>query len=233
MRFVPFILAVAATTIAAGSAGATTVFTGNFDAENSGNSALNYTGFSGVTVTSGSVDLVKSGDYGISCAGGSGSCVDLQGSTNQDSKLDITSFAFAANTLYTFSFDLSGNQRDGNTNNWFVGVNYDANNTYNFLRLGGAFGNFDVFQGFGTIGSSTGGGTAGGSPFQTYTFGFSLQNAGNATFYIGSDDAGNAGPIVDNFLITGSAVPEPQSWVMLIAGFGLVGAAARRRRGFA
>jgi hypothetical protein len=29
----------------------------------------------------------------------------------------------------------------------------------------------------------------------------------------------------------GGAVPEPQSWVMLIAGFGLVGAAARRRRG--
>ncbi|WP_426165398.1 ScyD/ScyE family protein [Sandarakinorhabdus sp. DWP1-3-1] len=29
-----------------------------------------------------------------------------------------------------------------------------------------------------------------------------------------------------------SLVPEPESWVMLIAGFGLVGAAARRRRGF-
>lgn len=28
----------------------------------------------------------------------------------------------------------------------------------------------------------------------------------------------------------GNAVPEPQSWVLLIAGFGLVGAAARRRR---
>lgn len=30
---------------------------------------------------------------------------------------------------------------------------------------------------------------------------------------------------------SGSAVPEPASWAMLIAGFGLVGAAARRRRG--
>jgi hypothetical protein len=28
----------------------------------------------------------------------------------------------------------------------------------------------------------------------------------------------------------GGVVPEPQSWAMLIAGFGLVGAAARRRR---
>ncbi|WP_310475321.1 PEPxxWA-CTERM sorting domain-containing protein [Sandarakinorhabdus sp.] len=31
-------------------------------------------------------------------------------------------------------------------------------------------------------------------------------------------------------LTIGSAVPEPASWAMLIAGFGLVGAAARRRR---
>ncbi len=28
---------------------------------------------------------------------------------------------------------------------------------------------------------------------------------------------------------TGGAIPEPASWAMLIAGFGLVGAAARRR----
>jgi hypothetical protein len=32
------------------------------------------------------------------------------------------------------------------------------------------------------------------------------------------------------FVDTGGAVPEPASWAMLIAGFGLVGAAARRRR---
>ncbi len=31
-------------------------------------------------------------------------------------------------------------------------------------------------------------------------------------------------------LTIGSAIPEPASWAMLIAGFGLVGAAARRRR---
>ena len=34
--------------------------------------------------------------------------------------------------------------------------------------------------------------------------------------------------IVDNFSV--AAVPEPASWAMLITGFGLVGAAARRRR---
>jgi len=32
------------------------------------------------------------------------------------------------------------------------------------------------------------------------------------------------------FTNSGSVVPEPASWAMLIAGFGLVGAVARRRR---
>ncbi|WP_439544767.1 PEPxxWA-CTERM sorting domain-containing protein [Sandarakinorhabdus sp.] len=35
---------------------------------------------------------------------------------------------------------------------------------------------------------------------------------------------------VDISPVSGGAVPEPASWAMLIAGFGLVGAAARRRR---
>ncbi len=33
-----------------------------------------------------------------------------------------------------------------------------------------------------------------------------------------------------NFQFSAGVVPEPESWAMLIAGFGLVGAAARRRR---
>lgn len=35
----------------------------------------------------------------------------------------------------------------------------------------------------------------------------------------------------DNLVLSADVVPEPASWAMLIAGFGLVGAAARRRRG--
>lgn len=231
MRSMHSIMAVAALFVA-GSASAATIYSSNFNTENGGVSSLNYNGFTGLNVAVGSVDLVATGNFGITCAGGVGACVDLNGSTNQTSRLEVASFNFLANTEYTFSFDLSGNQRGTPDNSWFVGVDYDAGNVYNFFRLGGAFGNFDFFEGFGTIGSSTGGTTASATPFQTYSIGFSLKNAGAATFYIGSNDVSNAGPIVDNLLITGesAAVPEPASWAMLITGFGLVGAVARRRR---
>lgn len=229
MRSVHSIMAVAAL-LAAGSASAATIYSNDFNTENGGVSSLNYAGFTGLSVVAGSVDLIASGNFGISCAGGSGACIDLNGSTSQTSRLEVASFNFLANTEYTFSFDLSGNQRGTPDNSWFVGVDYDASNVYNFFRLGGAFGNFDLLQGFGTSGSSTGGTTASATPFQTYSIGFSLQNAGAATFYIGSNDASNAGPIVDNLVVSSAAVPEPASWAMLITGFGLVGAAARRRR---
>ena len=35
---------------------------------------------------------------------------------------------------------------------------------------------------------------------------------------------------IDNLTSVGGAVPEPASWAMLIAGFGVVGASMRRRR---
>lgn len=40
------------------------------------------------------------------------------------------------------------------------------------------------------------------------------------------------GFVFTNVSVIGTAVPEPASWAMMIAGFGLVGAAMRRRRVF-
>ncbi len=56
----------------------------------------------------------------------------------------------------------------------------------------------------------------------------------NLRFQFASDyAAGGAGIQLDNLKVTGtlaSAVPEPATWAMMITGFGLAGAALRRRR---
>ena len=57
------------------------------------------------------------------------------------------------------------------------------------------------------------------APTLTYTTGVSSGGTDNYINYVDPLVSGSIG-----------AVPEPQAWVMLIAGFGLVGAAARRRR---
>ena len=44
------------------------------------------------------------------------------------------------------------------------------------------------------------------------------------------DFSTNGGQAIFSYNSAGAVVPEPASWAMLIAGFGLVGAAARRRR---
>lgn len=50
------------------------------------------------------------------------------------------------------------------------------------------------------------------------------------TLYIGFDDnTGNPDDNHDDFLVRVTAVPEPATWAMMIAGFGLVGGAMRRR----
>ena len=52
---------------------------------------------------------------------------------------------------------------------------------------------------------------------------------------IGSLDGGNISAVLDTVTLdvtsgAGTAVPEPATWTMMIAGFGLVGGALRRRR---
>ncbi|HWL48217.1 MAG TPA: PEPxxWA-CTERM sorting domain-containing protein [Sphingomonadaceae bacterium] len=61
-----------------------------------------------------------------------------------------------------------------------------------------------------------------------YSATFTLASAGNVGFYIYDNNVGdNRGGIS---LSLTSAVPEPATWGLMIAGFGLIGMAARRRR---
>jgi hypothetical protein len=66
------------------------------------------------------------------------------------------------------------------------------------------------------------------SLFDRLTGDFSL--AGNWTFDLTGGRAGNNAQIKLLSVPTAGAIPEPSSWAMLIAGFGLIGASLRGRR---
>lgn len=88
------------------SASTVNFFQDGFDDENA---ALNYSSFENWTVHGGAVDTISSGSFGIDCVGGSGICIDLDGSSGDAGDL-VTNDTFAAG-VYTLSFALSGNQR--------------------------------------------------------------------------------------------------------------------------
>ena len=87
-----------------------TIFVDQFDSEGS-NSVLNYNSFSNWSVLGGSVDLIASGGYGISCFGETGSCVDLDGTSSNAGVLTTNESFYLTPGEYTLSFGLSGNQR--------------------------------------------------------------------------------------------------------------------------
>lgn len=109
------------------------------------------------------------------------------------------------------------------------------------LRVTDAFvigDQWEFFLNGSSIGTSSGfdlGGTESFSPDEAYagttysTFTFALTpGTYQLTGITTSSPAGAGGAFLQ--LASTAAVPEPASWTMLITGFGLVGAAARRRR---
>lgn len=230
MRIISAFAVAAATLFLSSAAGATTLYSTNFDAENGGNSALNYTGFSGLTVTTGTVDIVKSGDYGIICAGGSGSCVDLDGSTNQAGQITSGSYAFNTGDSVTFSFDLSGNQRIGGSDYFHAGFVFGANTLMTSYNLGGAWGPANVFNNIATTAVTTYNAISGNS-FANYSINFVAGQAGTVAFLLGGGSGNNIGPVADNLNLSSTGgVPEPATWAMMIIGFGAAGSMIRRRR---
>jgi hypothetical protein len=224
-------------TAAASPAMAQTAFSDTFDAENGGATQFNYTGFSNFSVggaPGATVDLLRSGDFGLNCVGGTGSCVDLDGSSSVAGTLTSTqSFAFGAGDFIRLSYDLSGNQRSG-ADDWFSGFSFNAatsliNLSANYFGTAVNFGNLS-FSSFNI--RSVNNSLSNEAPFQTRSIFFTAGNAGSLTFRIGAYGNDNVGPILDNvnLSIAPGAVPEPATWMMMILGFGLIGSAMRRRK---
>jgi len=225
-----FIL-LAASMLAASSAQASVVYSNDFDAEHGGTSALNYNGFSGLTVTSGNVDLVFTPDYGITCAGGSGGCVDLDGTPGPALLSSTSSYAFGGDDVISLSFDMSGNQRGGGSDFWESRLNFAADTL--LLEYGYYYNGTQYVVGHNAFTSSfwlNQSDLASDTPFQDITMYVVTGGAGDVSFSFATNSADNVGPILDNVSLDISPVPEPATWAMMIGGFALAGAAMRRRK---
>jgi hypothetical protein len=156
---------------------------------------------SGVWTTANSVDLVASGPvYNLTCAGGIGNCVDLSGSSPGFISRSLT----LAAGIYQLSFDYTGNQLGSQ----FPSASFTASVGSLVANIGPLANNSSSFASYSGIFTTTG-------P-TTLTF---SQNAGGDPF---------RGSILDNVVV--ASVPEPATWLLMIAGFGLVGGMMRRRK---
>ena len=219
--------ALAAAAVMAMPASAVTIFSQNYDSAPRANNTTNVPGF---TVTGG-VDIISNGTAGVLCAGAAGRCLDLVGSPNVGS-ITSTPINFNAGRLITVSFHLSGNPRAGTPAdifNFALGFT-DPENIAVFTLISGFQGSYgSTGPGISTMGTYTES-LVRNRPFVSYALSFVPTSAGSLLLtFGGAGPNDSAGPIIDNILVD-SAVPEPSTWLMLIAGFGMVGLAARRRR---
>ena len=195
MKFTKW-MAIASVAMASVAAQAsTTVFSDTFEGASL---ALN-TVPTGWTVTDGTVDVVTSGTYGLTCAGGAGRCVDLDGSTKNPGVLS-RSFASIAGLTYTLSFDLSGNQRTAEEDTVSV-------------MFGSTIASFTVAK---------------NDPWLQRQVSYTSLQGGNVMLSFANSGADNQGAMLDNVSVT--AVPEPETYALMLAGLGLMGAIARRRK---
>ena len=220
--------ALAAAAVMAMPASAVTIFSQNFDTVPRANNTTNVPGF---TVTGG-VDNISNGTAGVLCAGAAGRCLDLVGSPNVGS-ITSTPINFNAGRLITVSFHLSGNPRAGTPAdifNFALGFT-DPENIAVFTLISGFQGSYgSTGPGISTLGTYTES-LVRNRPFVSYALSFVPTSAGSLLLtFGGAGPNDSAGPILDNVLVGSQVVPEPSTWLMLLAGFGMVGLAARRRR---
>ncbi len=133
-----------------------------------------------------------------------------EGTINDD---DYATDAFKVTFNFTQPLPGFGGEATGGTSGWTSGLFGSIQGGKLVWDNGGSF---DLFYGSGNSGILN---------VQLNDVDF------NKGFFWGTNDGKKFGGHVDaTFTLTQSAIPEPATWAMMITGFGLVGAAMRRRQ---
>lgn len=204
------------------------VLSDNFNTENGGASANNYAGFANWNST-GSVNLVATGG-GITCAGGSGSCVTFDGASAPGEIVSKQSYAFSAGQKVTLSFDFSGNQINPQTEKLRAGFRFGAPTDVSDETLDFGHGPINFGGDTDLIGFTGGHYTAGSTPWTPGWVSFVAGNSGTLQVVFATTTTDPYGPYIDNVNLSIAFVPEPATWAMLMLGVGGIGAAMRRGR---
>ena len=212
-----------ALTVASGTAArAGTVLSDNFNSENGGVSAVNYTGFANWT-SGGGVNLLGSSSL---CDGGSGSCVELLSGSITSSQ----AYAVSQGQLVTLTFDIASAPGVISPDYRDFAAQFEFPGSMNVLDFTEAGGWSQPGQDEGLLSSiSQGAAVDGGAPWTSYSLSFVAGATGQvevAFAGVGTD----VGPLLDNVDLTITAVPEPAAWAMLVLGVAMSGLVIRRRR---
>jgi len=126
-----------------------------------------------------------------------------------------------------YTLDLNGDDQ-GSITTVLTGLVAGQEYQVSFLFGGNMQGSPNGVRGF-TV-TADGASNTFDNPSQSLQTGFLSFVAGgtSASLSFASNVPGNAGAVLDDISI--AAVPEPHEWAMMLAGLGLVGWAARRRR---
>jgi choice-of-anchor C domain-containing protein len=199
--------------LVAASANAATIINGSFELGTDPGA-----GFTTETVGSTAITGWDVGGFGVDYIGGYWQAsdgvrsVDLSG-TNSGSVSQTLETVIG--TTYTVTFDLSGNPDAG------------VGNKIAVVSISGSLPDVKLYE-------VTAGNSRDNMNWQTYSYSFTAF-ATSSTLTFASAEYNPFGPALDNVSIlddgggTGSTIPEPATWAMLMVGFGLVGVSVRKR----